>query len=285
VGLIVNGQSIDDRRIELEMAYLRPEYEQAFADMEPGAREAQLREWATENVIEHTLIAQAAAQADIVVPSEEVDHVFSKMQEGHSDPKQILEELQCQDEDQARQRVLENQKAAKLIDRAGRGAPKPTDKQVEQYYKDHKEQFVRPEQVRVAQVVKQISWRCNEQEAHRLIQQAKAELDRGMAFEWVVERYSDGSEPGGSLGLVGRGDMVGEFEDVVFNLGPGQTSEVFRTRHGFHIVKVYDRIPPQPLSLSDVRGHIEASLSQELRSEAIYAFVDSLRAKACIEKS
>jgi peptidyl-prolyl cis-trans isomerase SurA len=285
VGVTVNSQTLEDRQIEQEMARLRPEYEQAFADMESVAREAQLRDWATENLIERTLVAQAAARCDIEVSDDEVDQILSEWKKACEDPGRILEDLQCRDEDEVRQRIRQNQKASRLMARAGRTAPKPTAEQVEQYYQDHKDQFVQAQQVRVSHIVKYVNAQCTEQQAELAIRQAQAELDRGMPFEWVAGRYSDDPERGGHLGAIGPGEVAGEFEDILFNLGPGQTSGVFRTRYGFHIAKVHERIPPKTLALAQVRGHIEGVLSQELSSEAMYAFIDSLRAKARIERS
>ncbi|TAE46952.1 MAG: hypothetical protein EAZ89_19020 [Bacteroidetes bacterium] len=53
-------------------------------------------------------------------------------------------------------------------------------------------------------------------------------------------------EPGGrqrkgDLGWFGRGMMVSEFEEIVFQMRPGDVSEPFRTEFGYHIVKLLER--------------------------------------------
>ena len=283
--LRVNGQHLEDRQIELEMERLRPEYERAFTDMDPTAREGQLRDWAAENLIERTLIAQEAARSDVTVAPDEVEEAFSRLKKVYDDPKKMFDDLQCQDDLQAHQHIHESLKATKLVERIGQTAAGPTRHQIEQYYAENQGLFVQSEQVRTAHIVKYINWQCDEHAAERVILQAQAELIRGVPFELVVERYSDCPERGGSLGCISRGELVEEFEDMLFHLGPGQVSDVFRTRYGFHIAKVYERIPPKPLPLAQVRAGIEAELAQNLRSEAVYAFVDALRAKAQIERS
>jgi parvulin-like peptidyl-prolyl isomerase len=285
VGVIVNGRPISDQQIEQEMNRLRPQYDQAFADMDAEARELQLRDWATENLIERTVVEQEGTKSGIQVSAEEVEQVLAELKKSYEDPQKMFEDLGCQDEDQVRQRIAADERARRLVAQAGKTADKPTSQQIEQYYQEHREQFVQSEQVRSAHIVKYINVGCSEQEAEAVMQQAYASLERGIPFELVASQFSDDRTPGGSLGLVGRGELVGELEDILFNLGPGQTSGVFRTRYGFHIAKVHDRIPPKPLTLSQVRGHIEAVLSRELASEAAYAFIDSLRAKARIEKT
>ena len=55
----------------------------------------------------------------------------------------------------------------------------------------------------------------------------------------MINSNDDGSaRDGGSLGMVERGEMVPEFESVVFKLKEGEVSDVFETPFGFHIAMV-----------------------------------------------
>ena len=70
MGLTVNGVVIAETKIQDEMTRLRPEYE-AYVRANGGEpSEAQLREWAEEDVIEETLFRQEAT-ATQPVPSDE----------------------------------------------------------------------------------------------------------------------------------------------------------------------------------------------------------------------
>ena len=77
--------------------------------------------------------------------------------------------------------------------------------------------------------------------------------------------------------------MVEEFEDITFNLNINQVSDVFRTRFGFHIAKLYDRKPSQIAGFDKVKNHIENQFTQKARMLAIDEFVDKLKADARIE--
>ena len=100
----------------------------------------------------------------------------------------------------------------------------------------------------------------------------------------LVDKYTDCADNGGDLGFIMKGQMVEEFEDVVFNLGIGQSSDIFRTRFGFHIAKVYAREPEGVAGLEDVKDRITETLEEQTRGKAIDDFVDSLRDKAKIEE-
>jgi peptidyl-prolyl cis-trans isomerase SurA len=68
-----------------------------------------------------------------------------------------------------------------------------------------------------------------------------AEIRRGSDFEQVARRESQDSasrEIGGDLGWNRRGELVQEFEQMMFALQPGQVSPVVLTPYGFHIIKV-----------------------------------------------
>ncbi len=64
-------------------------------------------------------------------------------------------------------------------------------------------------------------------------------------FESLAKRWSqDGSAAlGGDLGWHRRGDMVPEFDRVIFALNPGIVSPVVETQYGYHLIRV-DRVQP-----------------------------------------
>lgn len=70
------------------------------------------------------------------------------------------------------------------------------------------------------------------------------EVRNGEDFATLAVLYSDdpGSAPkGGDLGMVPRGTMVGEFDEVAFQLSNGELSGVFRTEFGYHIMQMIER--------------------------------------------
>lgn len=99
-------------------------------------------------------------------------------------------------------------------------------------------------QTRARHILIRVSPDIDESEAQRRLNFALEQLREGGAdFETLAKRYSqDGSaSKGGDLGWLYPGDTVPEFEAVMNRLQPGEVSNVFQSRFGFHIIQVLER--------------------------------------------
>ncbi len=75
-------------------------------------------------------------------------------------------------------------------------------------------------------------------------QEAKARLEAGEPFEKVAKEMSKepGTRPrGGLMEWLPRGMMPPEMEERAFSLAVGQTSDIFHTESGYHIIQVLGR--------------------------------------------
>ena len=75
--------------------------------------------------------------------------------------------------------------------------------------------------------------------------QLKQEIDGGADFADVARRHSQcpSSRGGGDLGAFSPGDMVPEFDQVVFgDLPVGSVSEPVKTEFGYHLIQVQSRM-------------------------------------------
>ncbi|MHC4323709.1 MAG: peptidylprolyl isomerase, partial [Planctomycetota bacterium] len=270
--------------IQQEVERLRPDYERVFADQQGEDKEAQLLDWSRENVIEKILINQEAQKNGDKIPPEHVKAALAKLKEQYDDPKQLYEDFEAENDEQIEKDIEKQMRVEQRIGQVCKDLPKPSQAAIKKYYEENQEQFKSGERARVAHIVRYVNWQTDEQTAFEAINKAHEELKSGVAFETVVDKYTDCADSGGDLGFVMKGQMVEEFEDVVFNLGPGQTSDVFRTRFGFHIAKVYAREPAAVAALEEVKDRITDALKEQIRSEAIDNFIDGLKSEAKIEE-
>jgi len=132
--------------------------------------------------------------------------------------------------------------------------------------------------------VKNVDEQHSEADAHAGIEQARGELDKGRPFGEVADELSDCPGNGGDLGFFARGQMVPAFEDVVFPMGIGAVSGIFRTEFGFHIAKLVERRPAGVLKLEEVQSRIEEQLLRVKKQKRLDQYVDQLRARAAIQK-
>ncbi len=284
MALIVNGEKVEDSAIQQEVERLRPDYERVFADQQAEEREAQLLDWSRENVIEKLLINQEAEKNGDKIPPDQIQAALGKLKEQYDDPKQLYEDFNAENDEQIEKDIEKQMRVEQRIGQVCKDLPKPSQAAIQKYYEENQEQFKSGERARVAHVVRYVNWQTDEQTAYEAISKAYEELKSGVAFEVVVDKYTDCADSGGDLGFVMKGQMVEEFEDVVFNLGAGQTSDIFRTRFGFHIAKVYAKEPAAVASLEEVKDRITDALKEQMRSEAIDTFIDGLKSKAKIEE-
>ncbi len=149
-----------------------------------------------------------------------------------------------------------------------------TEADLRDYYDQHREQYRVPEQVKVSHIliktplpgadgkVDQKGVAEAQQRADDLLKQIK----NGANFEDLAKKYSEdpgSAKNGGSLGWIGRGQTVPEFEKVAFSLPKGQISGVVKSSYGFHIIRVDDKHDAELKPLDEVKSEIEPILKRQ----------------------
>ena len=120
---------------------------------------------------------------------------------------------------------------------------------------------------------------------------ARAREIRGMLepgdvrqFQEVARLHSGGltAETGGILGTFERGQLPSEFEKVIMSLEPGEISDVFRSRHGYHLFMVEEWIRRHHKSLYHVQEGIFSTLIAQQESAAVDSYIEGLLAGASL---
>ncbi len=144
------------------------------------------------------------------------------------------------------------------------------------YYREHRSDFDRPEQVRARQIVV-----ATEAEGQRVL----GLLRQGEPFAEMARRHSlsPDSEQGGDLGFFARGQMPQEFDTVVFSLPVGRLSDLVRSEYGFHIFLVEERRTAQRLSLEQVKEEVVERLRNEKEELAYQEWLQMLGGRANLE--
>ncbi|NQU42248.1 peptidylprolyl isomerase [bacterium] len=284
--LIVNGEQVEDQEIQREMDRLRPHYEQSFPDRSPEEREGELREWSRENVIERILLMQASEREFEPTSAEEVEAEFEKMARAAGGRKHLLARLGMEEEDgegQVKREIDRRKRFEKLIERLMNEVEAPSDEEMRKFYEENIGAFAEPEMVRASHIVKHHSPGEDPEKVKEEMQKVVKKLRNNGFFTDLVSEHSDCPDRGGDLGFFPRGQMVQEFEDVVFQMEPGEVSDVFVTEFGHHIAMVTEKKPANTYPFEEVKEKAAKGLIEQLRQKKVEVFVDTEKAKAKIE--
>ncbi|MEN3202399.1 MAG: peptidyl-prolyl cis-trans isomerase [Atribacterota bacterium] len=148
-----------------------------------------------------------------------------------------------------------------------------SEEEIQKEYNANPNQYMEPEQVRARHIM--VSSR---EKAEAIL----AELQAGRPFEEVAREKSESPDAlsGGSMGYIKRGDLDPEIEKVLFELAPGNYSDIIEINDGFHIFLVEEHMKPRLKELSEVREEIIARLTPQKQQEAFEKWVEELKSKA-----
>ena len=74
-------------------------------------------------------------------------------------------------------------------------------------------------------------------------EQLKAQIEGGEDFAEIAAKHSQcpSGQSGGDLGEFGPGQMVQEFDEVVFSAEVGKTHGPVQTQFGYHLIQITSR--------------------------------------------
>jgi peptidyl-prolyl cis-trans isomerase SurA len=167
---------------------------------------------------------------------------------------------------------------------------KVSDKDINHYYKSHQNEFWEDGRVRVRHILFIVEPGSSEKNRKTKLEQAKKilnKIEQGGDFIKLAMRHSEdvSASNGGDVGFVTKGKMVPEFEEAVFKLKTGQTSDIVETEYGYHIIRVDEIQDGKTLALKDAKDSIANILSKKKEKEGYDDWIRELKKAAFIEVS
>jgi peptidyl-prolyl cis-trans isomerase C len=162
--------------------------------------------------------------------------------------------------------------------------PRPTESECRRHYETHPKDFQSGDLVHARHILFQVTPGVRIPEirarAEQTLAEVLAEPDRFAALARELSNCPSGLQ-GGNLGQIGRGDTMPEFEQALFRLGPpGILRELVKTRHGFHIVAVDQRIFGKTIPFDAVCDRIAERLKAKVEERALRQYVSILAGRA-----
>ena len=155
---------------------------------------------------------------------------------------------------------------------------------VEKYYREHQPEFVRPEEVRVSQILVH-----DAAAARRIAAEAKAGRTDAKSFRDLVERYSEDTDSkprAGDLTFFDRRTTREPKALVEAAFAMAQVNDVagpVASDKGFHILKLTERRAELTRPLAEVKGDIQRRLLDQMRAQKKRELVEEARKSIRVE--
>lgn len=284
----VNDQIINNSDYERAEHQLIAEAQQA--NISPAELEQRQKDM-LRDMIDQQLLLSRGKELDINADSEVIRRLDEIRKQNHLDSMEALEKA-VRDSGISFEDFKANIKNSVITqqvvrDEVGRNI-RLSAKEEQAYYDQHKQDFAKPEQVRLSEIL--IPTPDDATEAQ--IAQAKAKADlvasklkAGANFDDLAKQYSGGPNPesGGDLGTFKHGDLAKVLEDQTFPLKAGETTAPIRTRQGFVLLKVTDHIPAGIQPLSAVEEQVQEAIYSQAIQPALRTYLTKLRENAYID--
>ena len=273
------------RRYELAREVMRRE-------MDPQEREEVLRnlpQVVFRDMLQDLLLQSRAQQLAVTVPDAQIEGAVEQMKQNFGIKTE--EEFQAalaqsgMTEAQLHEQLRDNLLAREVMEREVRSRIKLNEEDLRRYYRKNTEQFRRPEQVQLREVVvlDQNGLPTAEERAKTAAEIREAAAG-GKSLADVTTTYRDMGITSNviDLGWVSTGDLDPALEAAAWKLKPGEVSEPVAGRGGLHLLQVIDRhesgIPP----FSEVAAQIEANEQNRVYNEEVAKYMAELETKSLV---
>lgn len=160
------------------------------------------------------------------------------------------------------------------------------DAELQRAYASNMERWRIPERARARHILVKSDPAKKDDDPENVKAKNKAEdllkqIKGGADFAELAKKNSDdpgSGSKGGELGWVIHGQMVKPFEQAVFSLKPGQTSDLVKTQYGYHIVQVEEKEEPRVRSYDEVKPELIALYRKEKVNGVLQAAADKAQA-------
>lgn len=167
------------------------------------------------------------------------------------------------------------------------------DPDVQKYYQEHAEEFNRPDEVRVSQLVVKDKARAEKlateaRAASHAAPATSASQNDGKAFHELVTKYSedeDSKARGGDLTSFDKRSTLypKELVEAAFAMKEvGDISPPVKTDKGYHVLRLTQKHPGFSRPLVEVKRQIQQRLFRDVRAKALDAFVADLKQKYAV---
>ena len=289
----VNNEIITRSELERAQVTLKGEVQQDCQRCTPAEIEqklAPLEKNLLRDLIDNLLLIQRAKDLSINVDTDVIKQLDQIRQENKIESMEDLEKAvraQGMSYEDFRDNIRNGLYREEVMRREVGSGIVPDKTEVQKFYDEHMQQFVRPEQVFVREIFVNTEGKTD---AEKPALQAKADgllarVKAGEDFGELAKRFSDGStaKTGGELGIYQRGVLAPALEAAAFQLNRNEITPVIPIQTGFLILQVMEHYVAGQQPLEKVENEIVNQLYSEKMRPALRVYLDKLREESYVE--
>lgn len=286
----VNGQPIYENALTPYVRRELKKFQKYGAKRNTSALKKRLKERALDEVIAVELIKQESRKLQVKDIDEKVDEKLKELKSRYQSEGKYKDFLKTKGRSEAdvKESIKSKIYVEEYLEVKGIKNPRVPDEEIRKYYEKNKEDFRRKEYIKASHiliVVKEDAEAEEKTKAMAKMERIRKEILEGRDFAEAAKEYSEDGKAsvGGDLGYIEMGYMPPEFDAVAFSLEAGKLSDIVRTKHGYHIIKVMDRKPEGIAPYEDVKDFIGKYLQEGLVRRNRTLHIKELKSKAEIE--
>jgi parvulin-like peptidyl-prolyl isomerase len=220
-----------------------------------------------DNFIEEKLLLQAARRMNMILTEGEKEEYLEKLS-AEFEVEESQTSVEDIDTDILFERLLIEKYKYELV-----RTTEVTDKEIKEYYDYYRGDFLRPERVKVSQILL-------ETEDKALLVMDRVRNSSEEEFRKIAQEESVGLEAlkGGEMGVFEMGQLPFEMEKVIFALKEGELSQIVESSYGYHIFRVDKRFAPVLISEEEAYQTIRRKILDQKVKDRISQHIEELKA-------
>ncbi len=276
-----------DKPIQLETYNLLRAALSLFKKSPNELAEAELRQAKTQALNEFKIesrVLNTPEAAAVIITEQELQQAYQEIRDRYDDEAAFFNDLERNrlNQESLRAALHRQCKVNTVLEWVAGRAPAISDADIGIYYQLHSDQFQRPERREACHIFISINPDYAENTAETALMRARELADKlrkkPHKFADLALRYSEcpTALQGGVLGIVSRGTLYPELDEVLFNLKAGEVSEVVKSEIGFHVLLCKSVQKPETLSLAKAAPKIRQLMNDRARRTCQRAWIAGL---------
>ena len=250
-----------------------------------------VREEILRKLVDEKIEDQQIKRFNIVVSEQEADQTIERIKENnYLTEEEFREGLKAEGftMDEYRERLKENLRRSKLVNREIKSKIVITNEDIKTYYDSHSEKYGGETKYHLRNILMRVDPLAAAIEKRRVkedMEAVLAKIKEGEPFENMVAAYSESplASEGGDLGLFTLDKLSPTLRKAVKDLKAGELTPVLDTEHGYQIFLVQEVMQTPVKPLDQVTPEIERILFDKIADERFQAWLEELREDSLIK--